>query len=80
VLAEESGASGSSEYTWIIDPLDGTTNFIHGFPQYAVSIALRHRDLDHPGGRLRPERAMSSHCHARTWRVPERATHPRITS
>ena len=45
VLAEESGASGDSEYTWIIDPLDGTTNFIHGFPQYAVSIALRHRDL-----------------------------------
>jgi myo-inositol-1(or 4)-monophosphatase len=45
VLAEESGASGNSEYTWIIDPLDGTTNFIHGFPQYAVSIALRHRDL-----------------------------------
>ena len=45
VLAEESGASGDSEYTWIIDPLDGTTNFIHGFPQYAVSIALRHRSL-----------------------------------
>ena len=44
ILAEESGASGKSEYTWIIDPLDGTTNFIHGFPQYAVSIALRHRD------------------------------------
>jgi myo-inositol-1(or 4)-monophosphatase len=49
ILAEESGASsgsaGRSEYTWIIDPLDGTTNFIHGFPQYAVSIALRHKDL-----------------------------------
>jgi myo-inositol-1(or 4)-monophosphatase len=44
ILAEESGASGDSEYTWIIDPLDGTTNFIHGFPQYAVSIALRHRE------------------------------------
>jgi myo-inositol-1(or 4)-monophosphatase len=43
ILAEESGASGQSEYTWIIDPLDGTTNFIHGFPQYAVSIALRHK-------------------------------------
>jgi myo-inositol-1(or 4)-monophosphatase len=47
ILAEESGASagnaGESEYTWIIDPLDGTTNFIHGFPQYAVSIALRHK-------------------------------------
>jgi myo-inositol-1(or 4)-monophosphatase len=45
ILAEESGAAGSSEYQWIIDPLDGTTNFIHGFPQYAVSIALRHRGV-----------------------------------
>jgi myo-inositol-1(or 4)-monophosphatase len=46
ILAEESGASnpeGGDEYTWIIDPLDGTTNFIHGFPQYAVSIGLQHR-------------------------------------
>jgi myo-inositol-1(or 4)-monophosphatase len=43
MLAEESGAAGASDYTWIIDPLDGTTNFIHGFPQYAVSIGLRHR-------------------------------------
>lgn len=45
ILAEESGASehaADAEYTWIIDPLDGTTNFIHGFPQYAVSIGLRH--------------------------------------
>jgi myo-inositol-1(or 4)-monophosphatase len=45
-LAEESGhshAGREAEYTWIIDPLDGTTNFIHGFPQYAVSIGLRHR-------------------------------------
>ena len=40
ILAEESGESGpESEYTWIIDPLDGTTNFIPGMPQYAVSIA-----------------------------------------
>jgi myo-inositol-1(or 4)-monophosphatase len=43
VLAEESGATGnqSGEFVWIIDPLDGTTNFIHGFPQYCVSIALQ---------------------------------------
>jgi myo-inositol-1(or 4)-monophosphatase len=45
ILAEESGASGQSEYRWVIDPLDGTTNFLHGFPQYAVSIALEHRGL-----------------------------------
>ena len=43
ILAEESGASGQSEYQWIIDPLDGTTNFLHGLPQYAVSIALKHK-------------------------------------
>lgn len=45
ILAEESGASGESEFEWIIDPLDGTTNFLHGFPQYAVAIALRHRGV-----------------------------------
>lgn len=47
ILAEESGlANGQgagSEYQWIIDPLDGTTNFLHGFPQYAVSIALAYK-------------------------------------
>jgi myo-inositol-1(or 4)-monophosphatase len=43
VLAEESGAQGRSEYEWVIDPLDGTTNYLHGLPQFAVSIALRHR-------------------------------------
>lgn len=44
VLAEESGHSGEGEYQWIIDPLDGTTNFLHGFPQFAVSIGLKHGD------------------------------------
>src|SRR5712671_4029924 len=55
ILGEESGAlgpksgpesgaeSGKAEYRWIIDPLDGTTNFIHGFPQYCVSIGVEHR-------------------------------------
>ncbi|AIY41286.1 Inositol-1-monophosphatase [Collimonas arenae] len=47
ILAEESGASANlhddNENVWIIDPLDGTTNFIHGFPQYCVSIALQHK-------------------------------------
>lgn len=44
ILAEESGAQGSSDFQWIIDPLDGTTNYLHGFPQFAVSIALKYRD------------------------------------
>jgi myo-inositol-1(or 4)-monophosphatase len=43
ILAEESGRSGTDDYVWIIDPLDGTTNFLHGFPVFAVSIAVEHR-------------------------------------
>lgn len=42
-LAEESGAHAGDHYLWIIDPLDGTTNFLHGYPQFAVSIALQHK-------------------------------------
>ncbi len=43
IYAEESGRQDeSAEYQWIIDPLDGTTNYLHGFPQFAVSIALKH--------------------------------------
>ena len=48
ILAEESGrehGARDSEYVWIIDPLDGTTNFLHGFPVYAVSIALAYRGV-----------------------------------
>ncbi len=44
ILAEEGGEHGNNEYQWIIDPLDGTTNFLHGFPQFAVSIALQHKN------------------------------------
>jgi myo-inositol-1(or 4)-monophosphatase len=47
ILAEESGTTRGardSDYVWIIDPLDGTTNFIHGLPTYAVSIGLAFRD------------------------------------
>jgi myo-inositol-1(or 4)-monophosphatase len=47
-LAEESGRSGDSDTVWIIDPLDGTTNFLHGFPTFAVSIACQIRGkLEH---------------------------------
>ena len=47
-LAEESGRSGDSDTVWIIDPLDGTTNFLHGFPSFAVSIACQIRGkLEH---------------------------------
>lgn len=43
ILAEESGTQQGNDYQWIIDPLDGTTNYLHGFPQFAVSIACSHK-------------------------------------
>ncbi|MBI3899612.1 MAG: inositol monophosphatase [Gammaproteobacteria bacterium] len=42
-LAEESGSQTGDDFCWIIDPLDGTTNFLHGYPQFAVSIALQYK-------------------------------------
>jgi myo-inositol-1(or 4)-monophosphatase len=47
-LMEESGASGSENWTWrwVVDPLDGTTNFLHGMPHWAISIALERRMQD----------------------------------
>ncbi len=48
ILAEESGEQGRSDFQWVIDPLDGTTNYLHGFPQFSVSIACLHRGrLEH---------------------------------
>ena len=45
ILAEERGQLGKGEYQWVIDPLDGTTNYLHGFPQFAVSIALKNKNV-----------------------------------
>jgi myo-inositol-1(or 4)-monophosphatase len=46
ILAEESGEIlGDKENQWIIDPLDGTTNYLHGYPQYAISIALYENNI-----------------------------------
>jgi myo-inositol-1(or 4)-monophosphatase len=45
ILAEESGETAGNDFQWVIDPLDGTTNYLHGFPQFSVSIALRHRGV-----------------------------------
>lgn len=45
IVAEESGVHQGNAFQWIIDPLDGTTNYLHGFPQYSVSIALKHRGV-----------------------------------
>jgi myo-inositol-1(or 4)-monophosphatase len=40
LLAEEGGATGATDSRWVVDPLDGTTNFVHAFPHFAVSVAL----------------------------------------
>jgi myo-inositol-1(or 4)-monophosphatase len=56
-LAEESGEKNArADYVWVIDPLDGTTNFLHGFPQYCVSIALLHKSVPQQAVVLDPNR------------------------
>ena len=48
ILAEESGEKPGDEFQWIIDPLDGTTNYLRQFPQYSLSIAVKHKGrLEH---------------------------------
>jgi len=42
-LGEEGGAQGESDYVWIIDPLDGTSNYLHGMPHYAISIGVQYK-------------------------------------
>ncbi|MGQ0383989.1 MAG: inositol monophosphatase family protein [Gammaproteobacteria bacterium] len=56
ILAEESGRHEGDDYTWVIDPLDGTTNFLHGLPHFAVSVACRHRGRAEAGVILDPVR------------------------
>jgi myo-inositol-1(or 4)-monophosphatase len=80
-LAEESGATAGDDYTWVIDPLDGTTNFLHGFPQFAVSVACRHRGRAEVGVVFDPlrselftaERGAGAQLEGRRIRVSQRA-------
>ncbi len=84
ILAEESGASAHAhnavgEYTWIIDPLDGTTNFSHGFPCYAVSIGVERKGQSVVGVIYDPsrdemfaaERGAGATCNGQKIRVSE---------
>jgi myo-inositol-1(or 4)-monophosphatase len=59
VLGEEDGQVGAidAEHLWVIDPLDGTNNFVHGVPQYAVSVAYAERGVVQAGAVLDPNRA-----------------------
>ncbi len=56
ILGEEGGATGDGELRWVIDPLDGTTNFLFGVPQFAVSVACEDRDGSLVGVVLDPVR------------------------
>ena len=69
-----------SEYTWIIDPLDGTTNFIHGMPQYAVSIAQTKNGVLEHAVVHDPNTNEINHCFARRRRLPQRPPHPRCAA
>ena len=56
VLGEEQGLNDQgSDYRWYVDPLDGTTNFAHGYPVFCVSMALEHRALEHRAQEHRPD-------------------------
>src|SRR5712672_2402851 len=82
ILAEESGASGTHEARWLIDPLDGTTNFLHGFPVFAVSIACQHKGrLEHAvvydpmrGELFTATRGSGAHLDNRRMRVSKQRT------
>lgn len=56
ILGEETGFNDNkSEYEWVIDPIDGTTNYIHGYPAFTISIALKHTGeliLKEAGGKI----------------------------
>lgn len=77
ILAEEKGGASNATTRWIIDPLDGTTNFVHGFPFYCVSIALEQSGVlthgviyDIPNDRLyAAEVGKGAHCNDRPLKV-----------
>ena len=80
ILAEESGASSTtSDYKWVIDPLDGTTNFLHGVPVFCVTIAIEHKGQVVAGVVYDPnldelftaERGSGAYCNGRRLKVSQ---------
>ena len=78
ILAEESGAAGQSDYVWIIDPLDGTTNFLHGFPAVLRVDRAGAQGRDHPRRHLRPEPQRPLYRFARPRCLPQRQAPARV--
>ena len=65
-------AGSDPQHRWIVDPLDGTTNFLHGIPQFAISIALERQGQAARGTGLRSARRRALHGRAGRRRIPER--------
>ncbi len=81
IVAEEGGGhERSSEYCWYVDPLDGTTNFAHGFPVFNVTLGLARAGEMVAGVVLRPHPPGDVHRRARRRRVPEQPAHPRFAN
>ena len=78
-LGEEGGARAGADmsHRWIVDPLDGTTNFLHGIPHFAVSIALERNGAIVAGAHFQPGERRAVHRRARQGRLPQRPAHPR---
>ena len=77
LIGEEGAArTGTTGLTWVCDPLDGTTNYLYGLPQWAVSVAVE--DADRPGRRVRvrPVPRRGVHGRARARRDAERPADP----
>ena len=78
-LGEEGGARAGADksHRWIVDPLDGTTNFLHGIPHFAVSIALERNGAIVAGADLQSGERGSLRRRTRQGRFPQRPAHPR---
>ena len=82
IIGEESGHHPGNEFSWVIDPLDGTLNYVHGFPQFAVSIAIKFKNQLEHGLVYDPlsqdlytaSRGCGAHLNNRRIRVTERST------
>ena len=81
IVAEEGGGhTGSSEYCWYVDPLDGTTNFAHGFPIFNVTLALEQAGELIAGVIFDPTRNEMFSCERGRGRVSEQSPHSRFES
>ena len=77
IFGEESGeTAGAGEYRWVIDPIDGTVNFIHGFPYYSISIALQKQGKTVAGVVYSPPAERTVRRGSRARSRPERRTAP----